>query len=44
MSEPDPQPIFHDLEYPNFAISPDGNSLAVIVFGRDWLEVYPLPQ
>ena len=44
MTEPDPQPIFHDLEYPNFAISPDGHSIAVIEFGRDWLMVYPLPE
>jgi hypothetical protein len=44
MTEPDPQPIFHDLEYPNFAISPDGHSIAVIEFGRGWLMVYPLPE
>jgi hypothetical protein len=44
MTEPDPRPIFHDLEYPNFAISPDGHSIAVIEFGRGWLMVYPLPE
>ena len=44
MTEPDPQPIFHDLEYPDFAVSPDGNSIAVIEFGRGWLMVYPIPE
>ncbi|MGB6429517.1 MAG: hypothetical protein WBF06_02950 [Candidatus Acidiferrales bacterium] len=44
MTEPDPRPIFHDLEFPNFAISPDGNSIAVVQFGRGWLLVYPLPE
>ncbi|MGB6200186.1 MAG: hypothetical protein WA871_04255 [Candidatus Acidiferrales bacterium] len=44
MTEPNPHPIFHDLEYPNFAISPDGHSIAVIEFGRGWLLVYPLPE
>jgi hypothetical protein len=43
-TEPDPQPIFHDLEYPDFAVSPDGNSIAVIELGRGWLLVYPLPE
>jgi hypothetical protein len=44
MTEPEPQPIFHDLEYPNFAISPDGHSLAVIEFGRGWILAYPVPE
>jgi len=38
-----PQPIFHDLEYPAFAISPDGRDIAIIDFGRANLIVYPLP-
>ncbi len=38
-----PQPIFHDLEYPAFAISPDGRDIAVIDFAHANLIVYPLP-
>jgi hypothetical protein len=38
-----PQPIFHDLEYPAFAISPDGRDLAIIDPGHANLNVYPLP-
>jgi len=38
-----PQPIFHDLEYPEFAISPDGRNLAIIDPGKGNLSVYPLP-
>jgi hypothetical protein len=44
ITEPEPEPIFHDLEYPNFAISPDGHSIAVIELGRGWILVYPLPD
>jgi hypothetical protein len=38
-----PQPIFHDLEYPEFAISPDGRNIAIIDPGKGNLSVYPLP-
>jgi hypothetical protein len=44
MTEPNPHPIFHDLEYPNFAVSPDGQSIAVVALGRGWILAYPLPQ
>jgi hypothetical protein len=44
MTEPNPHPIFHDLEYPNFALSPDGNSVAVIELGRNWIMTYPVPE
>jgi len=38
-----PQPIFHDLEYPEFAISPDGRDIAIVDPGKGNLSVYPLP-
>ncbi len=41
--ESTPQPIFHDLEYPEFAISPDGRDLAIVDPGKGNLSVYPLP-
>jgi len=43
IAEPTPQPIFYDLEYPAFAISPDGRQLAVIDEGKGNLDIYPLP-
>ncbi|MGO9641974.1 MAG: hypothetical protein ACLP1Y_11795 [Candidatus Acidiferrales bacterium] len=43
ISEPIPQPIFHDLEYPAFAISPDGRQLAIVDPGHDNINIYPLP-
>jgi hypothetical protein len=41
--EVNPQPIFHDLEYPEFAISPDGRDIAIVDPGKGNLSVYPLP-
>lgn len=37
-------PILHDLIFRNFAISPDGHTLAVASAGNNNLMVYPLPQ
>ncbi len=35
-------PILHDLEFHNFQIAPDGNSIAVTMIGKRILLVYPL--
>ena len=35
-------PILHDLEFHNFQIAPDGNSIAVTMVGKRVLLVYPL--
>jgi hypothetical protein len=37
-------PILHDLIFRNFAISPDGHTLAVVSAGNNNLTTYPLPQ
>lgn len=37
-------PILHDLIFRNFAISPDGKTLAVVSAGSNNLATYPLPQ
>ena len=36
-------PALHDLEYHEFAVAPDGESIAVTEPGRGVLRVYPLP-
>ena len=41
--EPTPQPIFHDLAFREFAISPDGRLLAIVLPGKRNLEIFPLP-
>jgi hypothetical protein len=41
--QPDPIPILHGLTFRDFAISPDGHTLAVIPPGRRNLELFPLP-
>jgi hypothetical protein len=40
---PTPQPIFHGLSFREFAISPDGRFLAVVLPGKRNLEIFPLP-
>ncbi len=40
---PTPQPIFHGLAFREFAISPDGRFLAVVLPGKRNLEIFPLP-
>jgi len=44
VAQPTPIPLFHGLTFREFAISPDGRSLAVIAPGRRNLAVYPLPR
>jgi len=41
--QPDPIQILHGLTFRDFAISPDGGSLAVIPPGKRNLELFPLP-
>ncbi|MHB8606825.1 MAG: hypothetical protein ACYDCG_00795 [Candidatus Acidiferrales bacterium] len=41
--QPTPQPIFHDLTFREFAISPDGRFLGVVLPGKRNLMVFPLP-
>jgi hypothetical protein len=43
-TQPTPIPVLHGLTFREFAISPDGKSLAVIAPGRRNLAVYPLPR
>lgn len=40
---PTPQPILHDLTFREFAISPDGRFLGVVLPGKRNLEIFPLP-
>jgi hypothetical protein len=40
---PTPLPIFHGLSFREFAISPDGRFLAVVLPGKRNLEIFPLP-
>ena len=42
--QPEPLPILHSLTFRDFAISPDGHTLAVILPGRRNLELFPLPS
>ncbi|MGB7281740.1 MAG: hypothetical protein WBE13_05705 [Candidatus Acidiferrum sp.] len=42
--EPTPQPIFHDLTFREFAISPDGRFLGVVLPGKRNLEIFPVPN
>ncbi len=44
ISQPIPVPILHSLTFRDFAISPDGRFLAVIIPGKRSLLVFPLPQ
>ena len=43
VSQPQPIPILHGLGFRDFAISPDGRFLAVIIPGKRNLLVFPLP-
>jgi hypothetical protein len=43
VSQPTPIPILHGLSFRDFAISPDGRSLAVVITGKRSLLVFPLP-
>jgi hypothetical protein len=43
VAQPTPIPILHSLTFRDFAISPDGRSLAVILPGKRNLLVFPLP-
>jgi hypothetical protein len=42
VAQPTPVPILHGLTFRDFAISPDGRSLAVIITGKRNLLVFPL--
>ena len=44
ISQPQPIPILHGLSFRDFAISPDGRFLAVIIPGKRNLLVFPLPR
>jgi len=44
ISQPTPIPILHGLSFRDFAISPDGRSLAVVITGKRNLLVFPLPR
>jgi hypothetical protein len=44
ISQPVPVPILHGLTFRDFAISPDGRFLAVIIPGKRSLLVFPLPR
>jgi hypothetical protein len=44
ISQPVPVPILHGLTFRDFAISPDGRFLAVIIPGKRNLLVFPLPR
>jgi hypothetical protein len=44
ISQPTPIPILHGLSFRDFAISPDGRSLAVVITGKRNLLVFPLPS
>jgi len=43
IAQPTPIPILHGLSFRDFAISPDGRSLAVVITGKRNLLVFPLP-
>jgi hypothetical protein len=44
VSQPQPSSILHGLSFRDFAISPDGRSLAVVITGKRNLLVFPLPR
>jgi hypothetical protein len=44
IAQPTPIPILHGLTFRDFAISPDGRSIAVIITGKRNLLVFPLPR
>jgi dipeptidyl aminopeptidase/acylaminoacyl peptidase len=44
ISQPTPISILHGLSFRDFAISPDGRSLAVVITGKRNLLVFPLPR
>ena len=44
VAQPTPIPILHGLSFRDFAISPDGRSLAVVITGKRHLLVFPLPR
>jgi dipeptidyl aminopeptidase/acylaminoacyl peptidase len=44
VAQPTPIPILHGLTFRDFAISPDGRSLAVVIPGKRNLLVFPLPR
>jgi len=44
VAQPTPIPILHGLSFRDFAISPDGRSLAVVITGKRNLLVFPLPS
>ena len=44
VSQPIPTPILHGLTFRDFAISPDGRFLAVVITGKRNLHVFPLPR
>jgi WD40 repeat protein len=44
VSQPQPVPILHGLSFRDFAISPDGRLLAVIITGKRNLLLFPLPS
>jgi hypothetical protein len=44
VAQPMPIPILHGLSFRDFAISPDGRSLAVVITGKRNLLVFPLPR
>ena len=43
VSQPLPVPVFHGISFREFAISPDGRLLAVVVPGKRSLLIFPLP-
>jgi hypothetical protein len=44
IAQPTPIPVLHGLTFRDFAISPDGRLLAVIIPGKRNLLVFPLPR
>ncbi len=44
IAQPQPISILHGLSFRDFAISPDGHSLAVVITGKRNLLVFPLPS
>jgi dipeptidyl aminopeptidase/acylaminoacyl peptidase len=44
IAQPTPIPILHGLSFRDFAISPDGRFLAVVITGKRNLLVFPLPS
>ncbi len=44
IAQPTPIPILHSLTFRDFAISPDGRNLAVVITGKRNLLVFPLPR